>query len=47
MRVKAADPEHPVALNEAALRELRGGNAAAAREILERAWRVTAQTRAC
>ena len=37
MRVKAVDPEHPAILNEAALHELRGGNAAAARELLERA----------
>jgi aspartate beta-hydroxylase len=37
MRVKAIDPEHPAILNEAALHELRNGNAPAARELLERA----------
>jgi len=36
-RVKSIDPEHPAILNEAALHELRGGNAVAAREMLERA----------
>jgi aspartate beta-hydroxylase len=36
-RVKAADPEHPAILNEAALRELRGGNVIGARDMLERA----------
>jgi aspartyl/asparaginyl beta-hydroxylase (cupin superfamily) len=33
----ALDPEHPAILNEAALHELRSGNAVAAREMLERA----------
>jgi aspartyl/asparaginyl beta-hydroxylase (cupin superfamily) len=37
LRVKSIDPEHPAILNEAALHELRSGNAAAAREMLERA----------
>lgn len=37
LRVKAIDPEHPAILNDAALGELRGGNAVAARELLERA----------
>jgi aspartate beta-hydroxylase len=37
MRVKAVDPEHPAILNQAALHELRSGNAVAARELLERA----------
>jgi hypothetical protein len=37
LRVKAVDPEHPAILNEAALHELRSGNAVAARELLERA----------
>src|ERR1700754_3561743 len=37
MRVKAVDPEHPAILNEAALQELRSGNSARARELLERA----------
>jgi len=37
MRVKAIDPEHPAILNETALSELRSGNVAAARELLERA----------
>jgi aspartyl/asparaginyl beta-hydroxylase (cupin superfamily) len=36
-RVKAADPEHPAILNEAALRELRSGNVTGARDMLERA----------
>jgi aspartate beta-hydroxylase len=36
-RVKAADPEHPAILNDTALRELRSGNVAGARELLERA----------
>jgi aspartate beta-hydroxylase len=33
----AVDPEHPAILNDKALHELRSGNAAAARELLERA----------
>jgi aspartate beta-hydroxylase len=37
MRVKALDPEHPAILNETALHELRSGNVAGARELLERA----------
>src|SRR4026209_2610654 len=37
LRVKAVDPEHPAILNETALRELRSGNAVAARRLLERA----------
>ncbi len=37
MRVKAVDPEHPAILNETALHELRNGNAAVARDLLERA----------
>ena len=37
LRVKSIDPEHPAILNEAALHELRSGNASAAREMLERA----------
>jgi len=37
MRVKAIDPEHPAILNETALNELRNGNVAAARDLLERA----------
>jgi aspartyl/asparaginyl beta-hydroxylase (cupin superfamily) len=37
LRVKAIDPEHPAILNDAALGELRGGNAVAARALLERA----------
>ena len=36
-RVRDIDPEHPALLNEAALGELRGGNASRARELLERA----------
>jgi aspartyl/asparaginyl beta-hydroxylase (cupin superfamily) len=36
-RVRAVDPQHPAILNEAALHELRAGNAAAARDLLERA----------
>ncbi|HEY7638396.1 MAG TPA: aspartyl/asparaginyl beta-hydroxylase domain-containing protein [Steroidobacteraceae bacterium] len=34
---QAVDPGHPAILNEAALHELRSGNAAGARELLERA----------
>lgn len=34
---QATDPDHPAILNETALRELRSGNAAGARELLERA----------
>jgi aspartyl/asparaginyl beta-hydroxylase (cupin superfamily) len=37
VRLKSLDPEHPAILNEAALHELRTGNASAARELLERA----------
>lgn len=36
-RVRAIAPEHPAALNAAALHELQQGNAAAARSLLERA----------